>query len=268
MSDPEPTIRIPVDVTNPGQFFACCGLLELADRLWPGAEGWFADEHFQLSAMDASLASLSGRLQEATIVPVADSGDPKTCPILIKSSELSDRNEAWSMVVDWWREDGAVGGSLKTWAGQQRVFTIAAAMWHTALRSGIDSGLFNQAKLAFPPSSSKKPVAPFYFDARRFSDSLDTGFSLDVQEASVLGHPAVEILALIGLQRFRPRLISRRKYRYSVWSTPLSPVPGSAAAASELPLMAAYDFILVSRDNQDRYKAFSFATPTGDHHER
>ncbi len=24
--------------TNPGQFFACCGLLELADRLWPGAE--------------------------------------------------------------------------------------------------------------------------------------------------------------------------------------------------------------------------------------
>ena len=38
MSEP---IRITVDPTNPGQFFACCGLLELADRLWPGAEGWF-----------------------------------------------------------------------------------------------------------------------------------------------------------------------------------------------------------------------------------
>ena len=35
-------IRVNVDPTNPGQFFACCGLLELADRLWPGAEGWFA----------------------------------------------------------------------------------------------------------------------------------------------------------------------------------------------------------------------------------
>ena len=34
---------VAVDPTNPGQFFACCGLLELADRLWPGAEGWFAD---------------------------------------------------------------------------------------------------------------------------------------------------------------------------------------------------------------------------------
>ena len=37
----QPVIQIPVDLTNPGQFFACCGLLELADRLWPGTEGWF-----------------------------------------------------------------------------------------------------------------------------------------------------------------------------------------------------------------------------------
>ena len=27
----EATIRIRVDLTNPGQYFACCGLLELAD---------------------------------------------------------------------------------------------------------------------------------------------------------------------------------------------------------------------------------------------
>jgi CRISPR-associated protein Csx14 len=38
MSNHTPNIRIPVDLTNPGQFFACCGLLELADRLWPGAD--------------------------------------------------------------------------------------------------------------------------------------------------------------------------------------------------------------------------------------
>ena len=42
MTTTESTIRIVVDPTNPGQYFACCGLLELADRLWPGgAEGWF-----------------------------------------------------------------------------------------------------------------------------------------------------------------------------------------------------------------------------------
>ena len=32
---PKPTINVNIDVTNPGQFFACCGLLELADRLIP-----------------------------------------------------------------------------------------------------------------------------------------------------------------------------------------------------------------------------------------
>ena len=41
MNPIQPNIQISVDLTNPGQFFACCGLLELADRLWPGAEGWF-----------------------------------------------------------------------------------------------------------------------------------------------------------------------------------------------------------------------------------
>src|SRR5207237_7441081 len=43
---PEPAIRVHVDPTNPGQFFACCGLLELADRLWGGAEGWFVGREF------------------------------------------------------------------------------------------------------------------------------------------------------------------------------------------------------------------------------
>jgi CRISPR-associated endonuclease/helicase Cas3 len=45
---PEPTIHVTVDPANPGQFFACCGLLELADRLWPGAEAYFVDKEFRI----------------------------------------------------------------------------------------------------------------------------------------------------------------------------------------------------------------------------
>lgn len=46
--------RISVDPANPGQFFACCGLLELASRLWAGAEGCFGsdDTEFVLTAYD------------------------------------------------------------------------------------------------------------------------------------------------------------------------------------------------------------------------
>jgi len=68
----ESTIRIRVDATNPGEFFACCGLLELADRLWCSrqvngarvphgmlAEGWFDrdDTEFVVTVPDASCTS-------------------------------------------------------------------------------------------------------------------------------------------------------------------------------------------------------------------
>lgn len=41
MNEAQPNLTIKVDVTNPGQFFACCGLFELAHRLWPGVEAYF-----------------------------------------------------------------------------------------------------------------------------------------------------------------------------------------------------------------------------------
>ena len=40
---PTPTMRLRLDPLNPGHFLACCGALELADRAWGGAEGWFEE---------------------------------------------------------------------------------------------------------------------------------------------------------------------------------------------------------------------------------
>ena len=54
------SICVPVDVTNPGQFFACCGLFELADRLWPGAEAWFEGEAAQSQFQIVASKSRSG----------------------------------------------------------------------------------------------------------------------------------------------------------------------------------------------------------------
>lgn len=48
MTAAERTIEISVTLTNPGHFFACCGALELADRLWGGAEGWFGPRRFHV----------------------------------------------------------------------------------------------------------------------------------------------------------------------------------------------------------------------------
>ena len=65
------SIRITVDPTNPGQFFACCGLLELADRLWRGAEGGFESENtsFVVSSPISSggFAGLIDKLSEVGV---------------------------------------------------------------------------------------------------------------------------------------------------------------------------------------------------------
>lgn len=79
MSNATPNISIPVDLTNPGQFFACCGLFELADRLWPGAEAWFESETshsmFQIVASRSQLG------------PKADHG-PTLRELLVSASAL------------------------------------------------------------------------------------------------------------------------------------------------------------------------------------
>ena len=74
MRDPETTIRFAVDPTNPGQFFACCGLLEMADRLWPGAEGWFAQEDREYRISGGGLLSELLRNVKTTTFAAADGG--------------------------------------------------------------------------------------------------------------------------------------------------------------------------------------------------
>jgi CRISPR-associated protein Csb3 len=82
MNKPEP-IPINVDSSNPGQFFACCGVLELADRLWPGAEGWFEGREFLITA-DGSLEDLVRAMSKAELVQL-DPEDDTSSPIEMRS---------------------------------------------------------------------------------------------------------------------------------------------------------------------------------------
>lgn len=84
----------------------------------------------------------------------------------------------------------------------------------------------------------KKTISPFYFDARRAETSLDIGFSPDEQEMSVMEYPAVESLALVGLQRFRPKVDESNRIRsflYTAWADPLPPAVAMAAVPGMMP---------------------------------
>ena len=255
MSKPE-SIRVKVNVKNPGQFFACCGLLELAHRLWQGSEGWFEDDWFVIAPMketNNSFAQLIEVLHDTSLSSDDNEMDHKTCPLRLGSP--------FDLRLDWWLDETG-GDRLKTWAGQQSILRIAPAM-KQAFPSTCSAEEFYQTSLIITdPTNRRKSVEPFYFDARRFAHALDVGFSLDVQGAETLAHPTVELLCLIGLQRFRPSAtIEKWSFEYYLWSVPLSAPIAAAVVCGEILGGMGLRFQLRFRDNQKRYKAFSFAIP-------
>ena len=123
------------------------------------------------------------------------------------------------MRLDWWWKpykgkgpgiDGidlsGGGGALKTWAGKQLGPRIFQLMKEATAGAAVSLAPFDfsEAVSDSDGSSRDKAISPFYFDSRCEGTSLDIGFSSDEQDMSVEAYPAVESLAMVGLQRFRP----------------------------------------------------------------
>ncbi len=258
MNYPEPNIQINVDVTNPGQFFACCGLLELADRLWDGAEGWFAenDQVFLISC-SGTLESLINAIVEAELIHVRPS-DPYSSPLIINAPFRS-------LSIDWWETDLTGARDLKVWAGTMESFGIAQAMQHAMKDHRFRySDLFEVGMVVTTLQDPSKKKEPYYFDARRTPNahSRDVGFSPNNLGMTTIAHPAVELLCLIGLQVSRPlHTAESRVYDYFTWHIPLLPNLLLAASTGSLNLSdtRTYRFENWFRTGQKKHKAFRSA---------
>lgn len=233
--------KIPVDLFNPGQVFACLGFMELADVLLGDAEAGFdwsdkAKVEFRLKAngeddpvkavisfvMDAELRSVSPlkdslnttkwsvdtreiSMDEAFPFPLPDS--PATLPV-----ELSNNSKTF-MVAHW--GDATVRDNVKFWAGSGGY--PGAALWRDAVdlvKGQAVVGSANPFALQAPQSSS------FRFDWRRDYIPLDAGFSPNEHTSmEMVGYPLVELFAAIGLSHARPLRPERRNkllYCYGV----------------------------------------------------
>lgn len=296
MTELAPSLAVKVDATNPGQFFACCGLLELAHRLWPGAEGWFElqsgkGQFFVRSSVHVKHedSELLNALRDCPIEGLSDEEKLERARLEKNKKSLSKQEEErrkalgesaragaltigtpFSLRLDWWQTDD--DSVVKTWAGKQEIHYIARAAQATLSTLTTLDGIFDYACVwyataEYQKKKSEKPksVAPFYFDARQFAHRLDVGFSLDaLSTVEVLAYPAVELLTLIGLQRFLPASAKQKwHFDYWSWSYPMS-APTAAAIVCGSALVGVeqqYRFRLVFRDDQRRYKAFGFSTP-------
>ena len=253
---PEPSIRVKVDLTNPGQFFACCGLLELADRLWPGAEGWFKNDEFCITTA-GTLVDLLDKITSAELNPI-NPDDSKASPIHLSNPFI--------ITLDWWADESSGGKQFKTWAGSMDCVRIARAMQRGIRQTQRDEYLFNEGMVVHDPAQPNKKVEPYYFDARRGQNAhaLDVGFSPDELSMATIAYPAVEFLCLVGLQRCRPAPINeRRQFKYFAWTHPLPIIIVQAVMNGTLPIpnTAAYQIEVAFRSEQKKHKSFLSATP-------
>lgn len=290
MTQPEPDITVKVDITNPGEFFACCGLLELADRLWRTAEGWFdmAGPDFCVHVGNASKFDAWRRFLEA--FAKADVSNTMTPFQVQRRQELASmpKNERrsrhlahekraldklwrespiligapFNVLVDWFLDGYGGGSSFKTWAGQQSVIDIFVAMKASLesddLASSPSGGCFSRR--------SNNGSVPFNFDAMLGAQGSDRdmGFSRDPLQIPTACRPLVELLAFVGLQRCRPAAGQKRhQYRYSTWTQPMCPELAGVASSGYVPCGEAHGFEFRLLYRTKYLKSFLSATPIG-----
>ncbi|HEX2824753.1 MAG TPA: hypothetical protein VHP37_00290 [Burkholderiales bacterium] len=246
-------IRLEVDLTNPGQFFGCCGVFELAQRLWPGATAYFEGAQFVVS--DGDMKELVTKTAQASLEVLEPAN---------QTSSALRLAEPFDLRIDWWR----VERGLKTWAGRMSVDRIATSLQRD-LPNTLSNGFFDDGHVVVGPDGKK--VEPYYFDGRRGATALplDVGFSSDALSLETVAFSATEFFTLLGLQRFRPSDVKLRVYRYRAWRAPLPVTLAALAAANTLPDEGPlFQFESAFRTDQRKHKAFSPAVPVhGDLHE-
>ncbi len=241
MSDHDETIRVKVDPANPGQFFACCGILELADQFWPGAEGWFTAADFRVAGSGSLHTLLAVLIMDPPeeIVQICENLEVKR---LIAPLRFSfDGGATESLILDAWmtvkRDKGKIVAAANPpwnfWSGQQTSMRI----W-TALRLALAEQLKDLDPAAVGDLFNQRVLLSgrFGFDPGAAWNALDVGFSPNEQGLEVASSAAVELLAAVGLQRFRPVPVDSATFEYATWGQPLAPVVAAAAACGAVPV--------------------------------
>ncbi len=234
------TIRVPVNLRNPGEFLACCGLLEIATRTAEhnvAPSGRFARSLFEIHDGSVGVLDAVRKLTDTELTP-ADA-DENGAPLAART--LS----ALCLRLDWWGEPGRgkerwAKTAFKLWAGQQTSTTI-----YSTLRTTVAQSLATDGVRADAPFALRSPLTSrFGFDPGAAWNALDAGFSPNDQGYDVQSSPVVELLAAIGIQRFRPIPVpsDRDAFEYVAWSQPLPACVAASAASGCVPDSAARRF--------------------------
>lgn len=247
-------VRIRLDPLNPGQFYACCGFLELAalDRrdvlsAFEAQPGQPRTAWLNVSGTcDTFLCDCLERLRNA-VLSFDKKFEASISPAILR---LGSRE----IELDWWLDEFREQASpIKCWAGQVTTKGLFEELLSLLDNSSSGLDLFQKSQL----TKSK-----FGVDPRAAWNARDYGYSPNEHGTDSATFVGVEALAAVGLQSFRPSV--RRKTRqaaYHLWNAKL-PVclarTASFAPWDGLPHRS-FQFSIASRGQS--YKYFKFAQP-------
>jgi CRISPR-associated protein Csx14 len=244
-------LRVPMDPLNPGQFFACCGLFELMAKFSPGVCAHFvADEarprraEFVLESEGLpELEMVLGALREAQFQMVEE-GEQSVWPV-----ELLVARE--TLVLDWWLRDFREKPSnMKCWAGQVTSHKLFKELLPLIVPDVGAEGLMTASAM----SKSK-----FGVDPRSAWNALDFGFSPDIHKKDAATYPAVEMLAAVGLQGFRPNAERREGVAFHLWTIPLPLAVARMGAVAAWDGLGRFDYQFSIVKRGQSYKYFALA---------
>ncbi len=221
---------IPVDLWNPGQVFACLGLMEAALQLEQPVLArfeWTERAEFILSAKQDPFSLVLGFLRVANIralhedpgkwsvqwtrappgapSPLPPQSSPSTAAAVLEANDGRDRVD----VTHW--GDGTMRDEVKFWGGSGGMPGAEFLVRMLEAARTVEDWRADPMGVSVPLSSS------FRFDPRGSYVPIDSGFSLNNHSRiNMAGFPLVEVLAAIGLSHARPLRVRPLHYRYSV----------------------------------------------------
>ncbi len=269
-----PELRIPLDPCNPGQFYACCGLIELFDMCGARTLSHFEiNSHFPrkgtfvlASGSLLDLQAITSALKDARYEHIErlriEEGKAKTeDDEEAASADYVDKIQPVRVTIcgaeyllDWWLDwYWDKKSALKLWPGKATSKTVL-----TGLRESLPISISTETPFESGGAFLK---SRFGVDPRSAWDALDLGFSPHKHNQGVLTYPLVEILAAFGLQGFRPAQIDARKYQYCLWRSPL---PRPVTRSSSVQKWDGLDSIIYwfpMRRRTKQSSCFDFAIP-------
>jgi CRISPR-associated protein Csx14 len=247
-------LKIQFDPCNAAQFYACCGLIELAEIAGqPTCSKFVVDnkqprraEFILKTKTELDLQAVVESLRQAEFCPFDGDGSGKP-PGKDSIAPVSVIIFGKKFVLDWWLDDfHAKAKSLKCWAGQvttQKLFSELPKLLPKE-NSSFTTTAFTSTRFGIDPSSAWV--------------ALDLGYSPNEQGQESQTYPLVELLAAFGLQGFRPSGSRADGFTYHLWSAFLPCAPARLACAKPWSGLrtTGYKFSLGERGS---YKVFCFS---------